>query len=132
MVLEEDHGTPADMYSFGAILYVLLGGMPPRALTLTSAVKPVAPDMSGPAWGSVSAEAKSLVNALMTPKGPDSRATAAQALGHEWIRAGEDALCTRSLDAVLRGARVLSWRGAMQGNSANPGASNIPRTVSLF
>ena len=70
----------------------------------------------------------------MTPEGPDARMSAAKALGHEWIMAGEDALRVRSLDAVLKGARVLSWRGAMEDGRRNAGyaRSSIHRTVSLF
>lgn len=135
MILEEAHGAPADMFAMGAILYTLLSGSPPRSATLASAVTPTAPNTSGPAWSGVSAEAKGLVEALMTPKGPEARLTAGEALGHKWIKAGEGALRARSLDAVLKGARVLSWRGAMEGRGREgegDGRNGIPRAVSMF
>lgn len=121
------------MFAVGAILYTLLSGSPPRAAGLVAAINPVPPDVSGPAWGGVSSEAKELVGALMTPKGPAARLTARQALGHAWIRAGERALRARSLEAVLKGARVLSWRGAMDMQKAGNGVqSGIPRVRSMF
>lgn len=134
MILEEEHGRPSDMYAFGAILYMLLSGSPLRAATLASAVTPTAPDTSGPAWGGVSPEAKGLVRALMNPTGPAARVSAKQALEHEWINGEEKTLRSRSLDAVLKGARVLSWRGAMTAGERDGGSvmGAIPRTVSLF
>lgn len=135
MLLGESHGSPADMFAVGAILYTLLSGSPPRASGIVAAINPAPPDVSGPAWGGVSSEAKGLVGALMTPEGPAARLTAKQALGHEWIRAGERTLRTRSLDAVLKGARVLSWRGAMLADrrSGSGGQSaSMPRVRSMF
>lgn len=135
MLMDESHGASADMFAMGAILYTLLSGLPPRVAGLVAAINPVAPDVSGPAWGGVSVEAKDLVGALMTPKGPAARLTARKALSHSWIKAKERALRMRSLDAVVKGARVFSWRGAMQGdqwaqNGGQPG--RLPRVRSMF
>lgn len=118
----------------GAVLYTLLCGSPPRISTLATAVNPKRPDTSNPAWGGVSSEAKALVEALMTPEGPACRATAEEALQHKWIQAAEGTLRARSLDAVLKGTRVLAWRSAMQsGGMGDRGRVNsIPRTVSMF
>lgn len=122
------------MFAVGAILYTLLSGFPPRATSIMAAVTPAAPDLSGPSWGSVSTEAKNLVGALMTPCGPAARLSAKQALGHPWIRAGENVLRVRSLGAVLKGARVLSWRGAMLAEQAGEDipTGNMPRVRSMF
>ncbi|CAM9215407.1 unnamed protein product [Ectocarpus sp. 4 AP-2014] len=137
MILEEPHGKPADMFAVGALLYTLLSGSPPRVATLSSAVNPKAPDTAtGPAWAGVSAEAKGLVGVLMTPRGPAARFSAEKALGHEWIRAGKGELKARSLNAVLKGARVLGWtrwqneeRTRLDGGARGSG---IPRASSMF
>lgn len=138
MILEEPHGKPADMFAVGALLYTLLSGSPPRAATLASAVHPKAPDTtSGPAWSGVSAEAKGLVGALMTPDGPAARLSAKEALRHEWINAGKGQLKGRSLDAVLKGSRVLGWtrwqnEERCRADGSNAGGGGIPRASSMF
>lgn len=138
MILEEPHGKPADMFAVGALLFTLLSGSPPRAATLASAVNPRAPDTaSGPAWAGVSAEAKALVGDLMTPKGPAARLSAREALGHEWINAGAARLKARSLDAVLKGSRVLGWtrwqnEERCRADGGDGGLSGIPRASSMF
>eukprot|EP00903_Cladosiphon_okamuranus_P014967 g13853.t1 len=137
MILEEPHGKPADMFAVGALLYTLLSGSPPRSATLASAVNPRAPDTtSGPAWAGVSAEAKGLVGALMTPDGPAARLSAKEALRHEWINAGKEQLKGRSLDAVLKGSRVLGWSRWQNEErcraEAGAGGGGIPRASSMF
>merc|ERR1711881_632406 len=84
------YGCPADMWSCGVILYVLLCGYPPfhgssrsklfdRIVAGQFAFHPNTP------WDSVSREAKDLVTRLLVLN-PNERMTAADALKHPWLR----------------------------------------------
>jgi len=79
----------ADMWSFGVLLFVLLGGYHPfqhddekkSFRHITSANY----RFHSSRWGSVSDEAKDLVTSLLQPN-PECRLSAAEALNHPWFR----------------------------------------------
>lgn len=78
-----------DMWSAGAVMYVLLTGRPPiqgpsDAKTL-ALVRRGRWSFQGSLWQGVTAEAKQLVAALLAVK-PSARSTAASALLHPWIQ----------------------------------------------
>ncbi|XP_071697897.1 CDPK-related kinase 5-like [Rutidosis leptorrhynchoides] len=88
-VLMRSYDTEADVWSVGVIAYILLcGSRPFWARTESGIFRTVLKTVPGfvePAWTSLSPLAKHFVQCLLT-KDPRKRMTAAQALGHPWIR----------------------------------------------
>uniref|UniRef100_A0A8C4R034 calcium/calmodulin-dependent protein kinase n=1 Tax=Eptatretus burgeri TaxID=7764 RepID=A0A8C4R034_EPTBU len=88
-VLRKDpYGKPVDMWACGVILYILLVGYPPfwdeDQHRLYQQIKAGAYDFPSPEWDTVTPEAKSLINQMLTIN-PAKRITAAEALKHPWI-----------------------------------------------
>jgi CRP-like cAMP-binding protein len=82
-----------DMWSAGVVLHLLLTGLTPfvggeddEATLREAARKGFNVSYDGPEWAGVSAPARELVAALLTPA-PGARASAARALMHEWTGA---------------------------------------------
>ncbi|XP_038136194.1 calcium/calmodulin-dependent protein kinase type II delta 1 chain-like isoform X2 [Cyprinodon tularosa] len=97
-VLRKDpYGKPVDMWACGVILYILLVGYPPfwdeDQHRLYQQIKAGAYDFPSPEWDTVTAEAKDLINKMLTIN-PAKRVTAADALKHPWI-------CQRSTVAAM-------------------------------
>jgi calcium/calmodulin-dependent protein kinase I len=92
------------MWSFGVILYILLGGYPPfhddnqRALfrKIVKGEYEFHPDY----WSSVSDEAKDLIRGLLTVD-MHKRLTVEQALTHPWVQKSDNDLSKRNLDSNL-------------------------------
>jgi len=102
------YGKPIDMWSFGVILYILLGGYPPfhddNQQMLFKKIVAGAFEFHADYWGSVSEEAKDLIRGLLTVN-PEKRLTVEQALAHPWCTKSEHELKAINLDgnlAVLR------------------------------
>ncbi|XP_075890004.1 calcium/calmodulin-dependent protein kinase type II delta 1 chain isoform X4 [Nelusetta ayraudi] len=97
-VLRKDpYGKPVDMWACGVILYILLVGYPPfwdeDQHRLYQQIKAGAYDFPSPEWDTVTAEAKDLINKMLTIN-PAKRVTATDALKHPWI-------CQRSTVASI-------------------------------
>lgn len=85
---KEPYGKPVDIWACGVILYILLVGYPPfwdeDQHRLYSQIKTGAYDYPSPEWDTVTAEAKNLINSMLTVN-PAKRITSAEALKHPWI-----------------------------------------------
>jgi serine/threonine protein kinase len=87
-------GTQVDMWSFGVILYILLGGYPPfhdeDQKELFKRIKAGVYAFHDQYWSEVSAEAKDLIAKLLVVN-PHERLTATQALSHPWFHSTSNA-----------------------------------------
>lgn len=85
---KEPYGKPVDIWACGVILYILLVGYPPfwdeDQHRLYSQIKSGAYDYPSPEWDTVTAEAKNLINSMLTVN-PAKRINATEALKHPWI-----------------------------------------------
>lgn len=85
---KEPYGKPVDIWACGVILYILLVGYPPfwdeDQHRLYSQIKAGAYDYPSPEWDTVTAEAKNLINSMLTVN-PAKRISASDALKHPWI-----------------------------------------------
>merc|ERR1719433_680550 len=83
------YGKPADMWSLGGVLYIMLSGSPPfdsdGEESLCAQIVEGKWDFDVPAWDEISAEAKSLVRRLMTLR-PSDRLTAHEVLSDPWLQ----------------------------------------------
>jgi len=85
------YGAPADMWSVGVIMYILLCGFPPfydeNINVLFEQIMAGDFDYPSPYWDGVSDTAISLIDSLLVVD-PDTRLTAEQALQHPWLAPG--------------------------------------------
>ncbi|EUB58891.1 Calcium/calmodulin-dependent protein kinase type II delta 2 chain [Echinococcus granulosus] len=85
---KEPYGKPVDIWACGVILYILLVGYPPfwddDQNRLYNQIKSGSYEYPPPEWDTVTAEAKNLINSMLTMN-PSKRITAAEALKHQWI-----------------------------------------------
>uniref|UniRef100_A0A7S1ZMN4 Protein kinase domain-containing protein n=1 Tax=Trieres chinensis TaxID=1514140 RepID=A0A7S1ZMN4_TRICV len=100
IITRTPYGRPADMWSAGAIIYLLLGGSVPfKGSSLSEIFERIADgrfQFPPEYWDVVSDEAKDLVRGLLTLD-PTQRLTAAQAAEHPWFKLKGRALARRDL-----------------------------------
>ena len=87
-VLAGNYDLSCDLWSAGVMLYAMLCGYPPfygdDNNEILAMVQKGKFDFDGEEWDDVSADAKDLINKLITK--PERRLTAEEALQHRWIR----------------------------------------------
>jgi calcium-dependent protein kinase len=87
-VISHDFTESCDMWSAGAMLYIMLWGYPPfygeNDQEILEAVLAGTYDFDDEVWDEVSAEAKDLINKLLVPE--KDRLTPKEALHHPWIK----------------------------------------------
>ncbi|KAI6180840.1 Calcium/calmodulin-dependent protein kinase [Aphelenchoides besseyi] len=85
---KEPYGKPVDIWACGVILYILLVGYPPfwddEQNKLYAQIKTGAYDFPSPEWDTVTPEAKSLIDSMLTLN-PKKRIKADEALKVPWI-----------------------------------------------
>mmetsp|Transcript_55482 Transcript_55482/g.154651 ORF Transcript_55482/g.154651 Transcript_55482/m.154651 type:complete len:367 (-) Transcript_55482:189-1289(-) len=114
------YGKPADMWSFGVILYILLGGYPPfhdeNQRTLFRKIVKGDYQFHADYWSGVSSDAKNLIKGLLTVD-HKKRLTVQQALEHPWLGKTAEELASHNLDSNLATLRKFQatrkWRAAV-------------------
>ncbi|KAK2377838.1 calcium-dependent protein kinase [Trifolium repens] len=93
-VLRRKYGKEIDIWSAGAILYILICGVPPFCAEtqegIFEAILQGHIDFYCPPWPIISNSAKDLVRKMLT-QDPKKRITASQVLEHPWIKEGGNA-----------------------------------------
>lgn len=101
---DERYGKTVDMWSFGIILYILLGGYPPfydkNTQLLYKKIMKGAYEFHTEYWTEVSDEAKDLIAKLLVVD-QHKRLTVDQALAHSWIIQKDEVLNGRVLNRSL-------------------------------
>ena len=88
-IIKGTHGTQADIWSLGIILYIMICGFPPfqgeSNEEIYRKIKAASFNFNSEAFYSVSLECKDLIRKLLT-KDPSKRLTGSQALKHSWFK----------------------------------------------
>ena len=88
-VLRGDYDKQCDMWSIGVILFMMMSGCPPFSgpndHAIIESVRRGEYKFDPRYWSDKSSEVKDLVSKLLE-KDPKKRFTAAQAIGHKWIK----------------------------------------------
>lgn len=110
-VLRRRYGKEVDIWSAGIILYILLSGVPPfwaeTEKGIFDAILEGHIDFESQPWPSISNSAKDLVRKMLTAD-PKRRISAADVLGHPWLREGGEASDKPIDSAVL--SRMKQFR----------------------
>lgn len=109
ILTKKNYGKPCDMWSFGVILYSLLGGYPPfdddNIRVQISKIINADVEFHEEYWSAVSPDAKDLISKLLELD-MDKRLTVDQALAHPWCKSTAEELAARNLDSNLKTLKV--------------------------
>lgn len=104
-------GKPVDMWAFGVIMFILLGGYPPfhdnNQKMLFSKISRGSYQFNPKRWSTVSNQAKDMISRLLTVD-PSERLTATQAFSHDWVIQDRSLLAQNCLDDNLSELRKFN------------------------
>ena len=96
-------GEPADFWSMGIVLYILLSGEPPfydeDSFLLYELIKNVDYSFEHPIWKQISSEAKDLIEKLLVAN-PNERLTGEQIMAHPWFTKSDDIMPSNVLEKM--------------------------------
>ncbi|EOA20551.1 hypothetical protein CARUB_v10000863mg [Capsella rubella] len=138
-VLQGNYGKEADIWSAGIILYILLCGKPPFVTEpeahMFNEIKRAQIDFQSKTWHCIDVRAKHLVQKMLT-KNPKERLSAAEVLGHPWMKDGEAS--DKPIDGVVL-SRLKEFRDmnkfkkvALKVSAANLSEEEIKGLKTLF
>jgi len=111
------YGTKTDMWSIGVIFFILLGGYPPFQNADQSKqfdnIKKGQYKFIDKYWGTVTDEAKSLINSLLCVD-PRERISAEDAMKHPWMQIDAKRLRRSSLFNSIENLRELNYKRKMK------------------
>jgi serine/threonine protein kinase len=133
-ILSNPPGTPVDMWSFGVILFILLGGYPPfhdaDQKQLYRKIRAGVYEFHPKYWSTISEEVKDLIRGLLTVN-PLKRLTATQALGHPWLHQNERQLSMSNLDQTVEELKKFqAQRRLKAGINAVKAANKLMKIIS--
>jgi serine/threonine protein kinase len=98
----QQYGKAIDVWSFGVVMYILLGGYPPfhdeDKVRLNRTICAGVFEFHAEYWGAVSEDAKDLIRGMLTVD-PKKRLTIDQCLQHPWITKDPDTLTKHNLES---------------------------------
>jgi len=103
MILKKPYGPAVDMWSVGVLLYIMLSGKMPfygrDDIQCLNRIAKGEYSMEGKEWAKISAEAKSLVKALLQLE-PSKRLTARTVMYHPWMETASDVVIGNDLSGI--------------------------------